>query len=299
MRILVLIFAIAFALAVTHDDKCHKKGLKDGGDCFKDACMLKAIKQKGEKPTCKKGWKLIGGYCYDKCPKGYKTVGKVCIEECKKCLIDEGDKCVEPKSYSRKPGYPCDKKEECEEHSETEKCEKFGNKYYPTCKKGWHPVGCCICVPDCPVCKGYIKKIIKRARERPTCKPKTYLVKGKCYPKCPKGLQGKGHLCWEECPEGKEQCGFFCVVPKCCKCNRDTDRVLKELGLFILFIQNDGKPMVLDKALIKKHWEEKCKDLSKEKKEACEDKIERLLELIPGKVKGKDFVIDVCKARPR
>lgn len=38
----------------------------------------------------------------------------------------------------------------CEKDNGVGNCEENGLIWYPKCKYGYHPVGCCICSPNCP-----------------------------------------------------------------------------------------------------------------------------------------------------
>ena len=278
--------------------KCKIKGFKSAEEILeKDRCLLRVFEQRGEEGWCPKEFEKIGNYCYKKCPKGFKTVGKICIEECKKGLIDQGEYCKKPETYERKC-YPCDKKEKCEEDSETGKCEKFGDKHCVACKPGYHPVGCCLCVPDCKKCpKEYKKKIIKREHTKLFCKDHLKLFRRKCYPKCKRGFHGKGPLCFPKCPKGLIKCGWFCVKPKCFLCNGHTDKVLKEVGHLLLFLEGHHNEFKLNLKDIIKHAEKKCKDLSPKKKKLCEAKIFKLVKLLPGKHRGKWSKMEVCKVK--
>jgi len=56
---------------------------------------------------------------------------------------------LKPKAYGRGAGYVIWEKDKCErEHPDTG-CEKSGAIWYPKCRSGFHPFGCCICSPNC------------------------------------------------------------------------------------------------------------------------------------------------------
>jgi hypothetical protein len=299
MKVLTLIFIVLLAFAYAESEECKLKGITSAKKIFKESCMLKAIKQKGVLPKCDLPiWKPVGKLCCKDCPKGYLTVGKLCIEKCPKGMIDAGEKCKKPEEYTRK-GFTCEEK--CKKEAEVKRCEKFDELFYPECKKGFHPVGCCLCVPDCPETPNtFVKKVIKRICKKPECKKDEVLFKGKCYPKCPKKFDGKGPICWaKECPKGRERCGFFCVKPGCDLCNRHTNKVLKEVGFLIRFLQpKSGSNFFVDKVEVKKHAKNKCKDLSPKKKAKCLKKINKLLKVIPNKKAGKWFKMEICPLKP-
>jgi hypothetical protein len=63
---------------------------------------------------------------------------------------NDGSFCAKPAPYGRGAGYVS--KNACLKHAND--CERNLLLWYPVCKSGYHPVGCCICSPDCP--PGYL-----------------------------------------------------------------------------------------------------------------------------------------------
>jgi len=277
---------------------CKGKGFWSAKKIIKKSCLIESYPRKCFEPhKCEKDEELIGHKCYPKCKGGYKTVGLTCVQECPKKLIDKGDFCKKPEIYKRTPGFPCNKKHECEEKSKTGLCEKFEELYYQKCKHGYHPVGCCICVPDCKKYpEGFKKHIYKRVGHLPKCEKDTKLVNGKCCPKCKKGFKGYGPLCYGECPRGLERCGVFCVKPGCILCNTHTNHVLMEVGLLIRYlIPGSAKEIKLNKKKIREHAVKKCLKLGKKKAERCLMKLKKLMKVIPKGKSGKPFELKKCK----
>ena len=84
---------------------------------------------------------------------------------------------------------------------------------YPKCDKGYHPIGCNICTPDCPPSSG--TTVI--TDDGATCRTQKCKVNEEkdpngqlCYPKCKTGFTGVGPVCWENCPAGWNDYGVGC-----------------------------------------------------------------------------------------
>jgi hypothetical protein len=157
--------------------------------------------------NCNENEELYGGLCYPKCKEGYEAIG-CCIcrkKGCEGLSTDIGVSCAKPKAYGRGAGYVLWNHGKCVRESGGE-CERNGLLWYPKCKPGYHPVGCCVCSPDCP--EGYrddgafcVKDSYGRGGgiTRPGCADGHELDGGLCYPTCPNGFNGMGPVCWANC----------------------------------------------------------------------------------------------------
>ena len=82
----------------------------------------------------------------------------------------------------------------CEARHGKGNCQKKGAMYYPKCRPGYNPFGCCICRPEKPNCKGLgmggqidlscAKNIIIGRPHTAGCPPGTQYDAGLCYPSC-------------------------------------------------------------------------------------------------------------------
>lgn len=174
--------------------------------------------------TCVNGMEKNGALCYPKCKAGYKGVGPVCWQHCPKGFRDDGAFCAKPKSYGRGAGYPWkfgDKafslkaaRHRCEKKHGKGHCEKSGQIYYPKCKKGFHPVGCCVCSPNCvdgqkDIGVSCSKKSYGRGAGKPMhCASGMVNNAGLCYRKCKQNFTGVGPVCWARPPKGWANCGM-------------------------------------------------------------------------------------------
>jgi hypothetical protein len=98
-------------------------------------------------------------------------------------------------------GYFC-RKVGCKEGDEIN-----GAMCYPKCRTGFHPVGCCVCSPDCPAGWTDDGATCRRAGY---CDPNEDRDGALCYPKCRDGFSGAGPVCWKSCPDGYKDLGAFC-----------------------------------------------------------------------------------------
>jgi hypothetical protein len=107
----------------------------------------------------------------------------------------------------------------CRSRSGSE-CEKNGLLFYPKCRDGFRPFGCCTCTPTCP--DGMrddgahcAKRSYGRGAGQPlTCSDSEEKDGALCYPKCQSPYaNGVGPLCWQtSCPtEFPHTCGMFCA----------------------------------------------------------------------------------------
>ena len=310
IQALFLLVLIAFALAEPHPE-CPEKGFKSAKEIIDGSCLIKSYHRgKGIRPeVCERDEELVDHVCLKKCREGFKTFGTLCIKECEKGLIDTGDFCKKPELYKREC-FPCDQKKKCIEKSPTSRCEKFDEKFCETCKKGFHPVGLLVCVPDCKGCPPEHKKEIypRTPGHKPECPRELELSRGLCYHHCKPKFNGVGPICWEDCPKDLERCGFFCVKPGCAWCTIHTDHVLKEVGMMIELLlpgshkghhrghHRDNRDILkLKKAELIAKAEKKCSKLKGEKIEKCIKKFIKLIEVIPNKTPF--FKLRICKEK--
>ncbi|MEM1009539.1 MAG: hypothetical protein AAGJ35_11090, partial [Myxococcota bacterium] len=168
-----------------------------------------------------------GALCYPWCRKGYVGVGPVCWRSCPPNFTDTGAHCLKPAPYGRGAGYPWKFGDgfndrgmfrRCERRHGRGRCEKHGLIVYPKCKAGFHPVGCCICSPNCP--RG---RDIGVSCEKPSygrgvgvpmsCRAHEEQGGALCYPRCRKGFYGVGPVCWQSCPSTQPaNCAAGCAV---------------------------------------------------------------------------------------
>jgi hypothetical protein len=166
---------------------------------------------------CKPDQDKDGALCYPKCQSGYVGVGPVCWQTCPGGFEDHGAFCAKPKPYGRGAGYVLWDRSKCERSSPTGQCEKNGLLWYPTCKPGFHNVGCCICSPNCiegqtDIGISCAKKSYGRGAGEPLrCSSNKQLDGALCYMNCKAGFDGVGPVCWNTCPAGLQKCGLLCV----------------------------------------------------------------------------------------
>jgi len=103
----------------------------------------------------------------------------------------------------------------CQE-KEGRSCEKNGLLWYPTCREGYHAVGCCVCSPDCP--SGFSDtgatcnkpSYGRGAGTTPSCSSDKENDTGLCYNRCNAGYSGAGPVCYANCPAGWKDTGVSC-----------------------------------------------------------------------------------------
>lgn len=116
------------------------------------------VRAPGIGTDCPAGRELDAGLCYPKCAAGMKGVGPVCWHSCPSGWTDYGVGCSKPAPYGRGVGYPWKFGDAFNNNgmlarctrANSQGCEMYGAIAYPRCRAGFHPVGCCICSPDCP-----------------------------------------------------------------------------------------------------------------------------------------------------
>jgi hypothetical protein len=78
---------------------------------------------------------------------------------------------------------------------------------YPKCSHGFHPVGCCVCSPNCSDGWTDDGAFCRKAGSCPSNKDHSGAL---CYDKCTDGYHGVSNVCWERCPAGYIDNGAFC-----------------------------------------------------------------------------------------
>jgi hypothetical protein len=153
-----------------------------------------------------------GLLCYDKPKPNYDMVAGVAWQKCPPGFTDTGAHCLKPSSYGRGVGYALWNEQKCNNENK-QGCEKSGLMWYPKCKEGFHPVGCCVCSPNCP--KGWTdigvscqKGTYVTPPITPKCGKDQVNDAGLCYKKCGDGQYGVGPVCYKRCPLGTMPCGF-------------------------------------------------------------------------------------------
>jgi hypothetical protein len=168
-----------------------------------------------------------GLLCYPKPKPGYTMVAGVAWQNCPNGYTDTGGHCLKPGAYGRGEWantWADWNRDKCEnqvaEKSRAEGempqypgCEKSGALWYHKCKHGFHPVGCCVCSPNCP--DGMIDIGVSCQKDSyvvapitPTCGKDQVYDAGLCYRKCGEGQYGVGPVCYKKCPAGMTPCGI-------------------------------------------------------------------------------------------
>lgn len=161
-----------------------------------------------------------GLLCYNKCRSGYTGVAGVCWQNCPAGFTDTGAHCLKSQSYGRgdwSHTWALHNKGACDEQNKAVGgCEQWGAFYYQKCKKGFKPVLCCVCSPECPPgmkdigvsCQkdSYVERPIT-----PSCSASMEYDAGLCYNRCSDKFYGVGPVCWGKCPSDKPvDCGAMC-----------------------------------------------------------------------------------------
>ncbi|XP_037050931.1 uncharacterized protein LOC119084889 [Bradysia coprophila] len=163
----------------------------------------------------------VASLCYPRCQNGYENIGSnICRKIGCDGLIgatDIGVSCEKPPAYGRGAGYIFTDQQTC--IRENGSCEMWGAMWYPTCRFGYSPFGCCICSPNCP--REYIddgafcqKPSYGRGVgvSRLGCASGLQYDAGLCYIPCPSDRNGVGPLCWSRCGgQTPVECGIFCT----------------------------------------------------------------------------------------
>jgi hypothetical protein len=171
--------------------------------------------------TCDSHLEKSGLLCYYKCRSGYYSIGPVCYEYCPNGFRNDGLFCAKPAAYGRGGGYALFHWGRCLSQNR-QGCEKSGWLVYPKCRKGFYPVGCCICSPGCQrgqrdMGVSCAKRTYGRGVGVPMkCRRNEEQNVGLCYPYCKSGYRGIGPVCWAQCPKGWKQCGALCQEKSSC-----------------------------------------------------------------------------------
>lgn len=196
--------------------------------CWKDSYGRGA----GVAPSaCRSGWERTGAdlLCYPTCRTGFYGVGPVCWQECPAQFRNDGAFCAKPESYTRGAGFGyvplfeerATARQRCESEHGRGNCERSLEMYYPTCREGFKPVGCCVCSPECPqdmtdIGVSCAKQSYGRGvGEGAFCQAgqEQDFQGGLCYPRCNPGTNGVGPVCWSSCPSDYPvDCGAACGV---------------------------------------------------------------------------------------
>jgi hypothetical protein len=121
-------------------------------------------------------------------------------------------------------GYFCRNTNACDPAKNQEACLGL---CYPKCPKGYHPVGCNICSPDCPPSSGSTIITDDGAFCRTQKCIDTEEKSGElCYPKCKPGYDSVGPVCWEKCADGWTDDGAFCRRAGYCDPTEDRNGAL-------------------------------------------------------------------------
>ncbi len=170
----------------------------------------------GHIPTaCPAGQENDAGLCYPVCGPGYYGVGPVCWQACPPGFVDTGLDCLKPAPYGRGTGWWTQAR--CEAGTGGA-CEEWGGLWYPVCAPGFHPVGCCVCSPDCPAGMTDVGVSCQKntygrgvGRVPAICPAGQEDDAGLCYPVCADGYSGVGPVCWQNCPPDMRDTGVDCL----------------------------------------------------------------------------------------
>ena len=162
--------------------------------------------------------------CYPKCREGFEGSGRLCTQQCPSDFKDYSYYCEKPEGYWRGSG----------QVQEFPGSEKYGFMFYPECKEGYAPWGCCHCRKKCPdgmkdLVTMCMKDSYQRATARyPTCQEGYVLdpISQECYKECAKGIAA-GDMCWLDCNPGTKPCGGALCLDENLKCTRDLREKVK------------------------------------------------------------------------
>jgi len=263
----------------------------------------------GEPYTCNDGFDRNGLLCYPKCRDGFAGKGPVCWQACPADFRDDGGDCGKPGSYGRGGGYVIWQEGQCNKDN-PQGCEQSGAMWYPKCKANFHPVGCCVCSPDCPSGMTDIgvscqKQSYGRGAGEPLamgiCAPGLQKDPSGalCYPTCKADFHMVGPVCWQNCPSQQPfDCGVGCSTNQA-KCATGTlDMVLAPIELAASLIPYAGEVAGAAKGVTKgveaavkiagdteKVTEEVAASASKLK--VAYDAVKESLTALQGDIKGK------------
>lgn len=171
----------------------------------------------GTPMICKPGYNQdTAGLCYKNCAADERGIATFCYKNCPQGLPDNGLYCEKRGEYGRGAGYPIWDEGRCNKDN-PQGCEKSGLIWYPKCKPGYAPFGCCLCKPACPQgwedigvsCKkpNYAREVLPLTE----CPAGTERNGALCYPICKNDFAGNGPVCWQRCPSQQSwDCGAAC-----------------------------------------------------------------------------------------
>lgn len=204
------------------------------------------------------GRQKIGALCYSHCPRGTRRVGFDCHSVCPSGFQDTGMHC-RLSEYGRGGGYPWQwgdwpfdyspAMRRCEQDHGSGSCEMWGLIWYPKCRSGYHPVGCCLCRPDPPNCPAHglnwgvdlscAKRIHIGDPIPMSCASNQQYDAGLCYSHCQNGFTGIGPVCWGQPPQGWVDCGFG-AASSGAECAQAIADQIVSIGEAVLFIGSLG-----------------------------------------------------------
>ena len=111
--------------------------------------LLSGGSARAQERGCDSDKEMQAGLCYPKCKPGFSGIVTKCVQECPPGWRNDGFFCAKPAAYGRGTGYAIWNEAKCNRENPGG-CEKWGLNWYPKCKAGFHPVGCCLCSPSCP-----------------------------------------------------------------------------------------------------------------------------------------------------
>ena len=171
----------------------------------------------GTPMICKPGYNQdTAGLCYKQCGTNERGIATFCYSNCPAGLPDNGLYCEKRGEYGRGGGYVIWAEGQCNKDN-PQGCEKWGAMWYPKCKPGYSPFGCCLCKPSCPQgwedigvsCKkpNYAREVLPLTE----CPAGTERNGALCYPICKNDFAGNGPVCWQKCPSQMSwDCGAAC-----------------------------------------------------------------------------------------
>jgi len=196
---------------------------------------------------CPSSHQKIGLFCYPKCPTGMKRFGFDCHTSCPSGMTDQGLFCRKLE-YGRGAGYAYWLKDRCNRRN-SQGCEKHLAMWYPKCRAGYKPFGCCICRPSKPDCRALgmnggidlscAKKIIIGKPSLGQCSSSQERQAGLCYKKCRSGHKGVGPVCWGQPPSGWSQCGMGAALNPA-KCKSQILGAIMGVGELAMYIASLG-----------------------------------------------------------
>ncbi|ETV99607.1 hypothetical protein H310_08258 [Aphanomyces invadans] len=201
---------------------------------------------------CKEGEEAYGALCYPTCMEGYEKIG-CCICRKKGCsgakgVTDIGVSCTKPAAYGRGVGYALWQEDKCKKENGG-RCEKNGLMWYPQCRTDFHPVGCCICSPNCPAGTTDDGAFCRKSSygvgvgvSRLGCPADKEQSGALCYRPCATSFIGIGPVCWSQCSgDTPFKCGLFCTS-SAATCSSSTVQIIGSAIKVALSLFNEDYP---------------------------------------------------------